>query len=723
MRQRLEGCLLLLLLALALTAGARAEEAIPPNYEPVARCERWTLYLRRELMAVIVQDNSSGAVMSSAVLNPGEEKSNARWTGFFQSGVVMEYIDGVNPSMQQLDLVNADHTLTYEMLAAGFVAHVCFTEPDIGFEVRVTLDEEGLHVLVPQDSIREGRESCRIGTLSVFSFLGHSHLGRDGGYMLIPDGQGAIIPLKDNLKRYSSPYEISVYGGKLGVDVNTSYSWFKEPEQILMPVFGMVHEKKRMAFLGVIEEGDSAAVIRAYPNGVLTGYDWIDAKFTYRMVYAQPTINDAEQNDTASTIMMLTPRPRSFDIRLHFYFASGEDANYTGLARLYKRYLSRQGAFDKAEGADSFRMRLDFVGAETENDIFGRRPVKMTTFAQAKTVLEALLAQDVTQLAVTLCGWQEGGRTGGLPLTGYKPHGALGGSAGLAELLDMSREAGFELMLEADYLQLNLDTHAGMQYQALKRIDGDRMKFPTYKKVFEQMNRLLPSAALAYARTTAEEMADAGFEAIALTGIPSLVTDYMDDKTYMDGRDMMEAYRTLCLESGTHMKLHLANANAYLWGEAACLYDMPIMDSSYLFNLRSVPFLAIALSGDMPYFAEYINFQANTRRYMLQLLEQGALPAFLLTWEDTILLSDTNLNNLYSAQYALYADMVVAWYRELKEAYAAFYGAEIVSHELVGDMSRVRWSNGATVYLNWGDQKNTLDGVTVEAISYAVVTE
>lgn len=714
---------MLFLLLLAWAAGAWAEETIPPDYEPVARCERWTLYLRRELMAIIVQDNGSGEFLSSAVLTPGEEKNNARWTGFFQSGVVMEYIDGVNPSMQQLDLLNAEHTLTYEMLDDGFIAHVCFTEPDIGFDVRVTLDEEGLHVLVPQDSIREGREEYRIGTLSVFSFLGHSYLGQDGGYMLIPDGQGAIIPLKDNLKRYSSPYEIAVYGGKPGVDVNTSYNWFKEPEQILMPVFGMVHEKQRMAFLGVIEEGDSAAVIRAYPNGVLTGYDWIDAKFTYRMVYAQPTINDADQSATASTIMMRTPRARRFDIRLHYYLASGEEANYTGLARLYKRYLTRQGAFDKAEGADSFRMRLDFVGAETENDIFGRRPVKMTTFAQTKDVLEELLAQDVNQLAVTLCGWQDGGRTGGLPLTGYAPHGALGGSDGLAELVDLSREEGFELMLEADYLQLNLDTHPGMKYQSLKRIDGDRLKFPTYKKVFEQMNRLTPSAALEYARLASEGMADAGFAAVALTGVTSLVTDYMDDKTYLDGGDMMAAYRTLCRESGTAMKLHLANANAYLWGEAACLYDMPIMDSSYLFNLRSVPFLAIALSGDMPYFAEYINFQANTRRYMLQLLEQGALPAFLLTWEDTILLSDTNLNSLYSAQYALYADMIVSWYRELKDAYAAFYGAEIVSHEIVGDMTRVRWSNGATVYLNWGDTAGTLDGVTIEAISYVVVTE
>lgn len=723
MRRRLEGCLLLLLLILTLTAGASAEETIPADYEPVARCERWTLYLRRELMAVIVQDNESGAFMSSAVLNPGAEKSNARWTGFSQSGVVMEYIDGVNPSMQQLDLLNADHTLTYELLDAGFIAHVRFTEPDIGFEVRVTLDEEGLHVFVPQDSIREGRENYRIGALSVFSFLGHSYLGQDGGYMLIPDGQGAIIPLKDNLKRYSSPYEISVYGGKVGVDVNTSYNWFKEPEQILMPVFGMVHDRQRMGFLGVIEEGDGAAVIRAYPNGVLTSYDWIDAKFTYRMVYAQPTINDAAQSGTASTIMMLTPRPRRFDIRLHFYFASGEEANYTGLARLYKRYLARQGAFDNAEGADSFRMRLDFVGAETENDIFGRRPVKMTAFDQTKAVLEELLAQDVTQLSVTLCGWQEGGRTGGLPLTGYAPHGALGGEAGLAELLAMSREAGFELLLEADFLQLNLETHAGMQYQALKRIDGDRVKFPTYKKVFEEMNRLLPSASAAYAQAALEEMADAGFEAVALTGVSSLVTDYMDGKTYMDGGDMMAAYRALCREGGARMKLHLANANAYLWGEAACLYDMPIMDSSYLFNLRSVPFLAIALSGDMPCFAEYINFQANTRRYMLQLLEQGALPAFLLTWEDTILLSDTNLNNLYSAQYALYRDMIVSWYKELKDAYAAFYGAEIVSHEIVGDMTRVRWSNGATVYLNWGDEAGALDGVTVEAISYAVVTE
>ena len=40
----------------------------------------------------------------------------------------------------------------------------------------------------------------------------------------------------------------------------------------------------------MIEQGDFAARIRAYPNGANNlSFDWISAKYTYRMVYKQPT--------------------------------------------------------------------------------------------------------------------------------------------------------------------------------------------------------------------------------------------------------------------------------------------------------------------------------------------------------------------------------------------------------------------------------------------------
>ena len=714
---------LLALLFLSVWQLTIAQADIPEEYEQVTTNACWTLYLRKDIMAVIVQDNESGEFMASAVLDSSLTKDNARWKGFYQSGVILEYIDGVNPTMKQEDLINSKNNIEYEMHEDGFTAQVHFDTPDIRFEVQVKLDEDGLHVLVPQESIVEGKDQYRIGTLCLFPFLGYSYLGEDGGYMIIPDGQGAIIPLKNNLGCYSSPYEISVYGPKRGVDINTSYKWFKEPENILMPVFGMIHGNKQLGFLGIIEEGDSAATIKAYPNGVVTAYDWIGAQFTYRIVYAQPTINDVDQSGTVSTIMMLTPRRRDFDIRLHFMFCSGKDANYTGLALCYKAYLQKHGAFRSAGDTSRFDMRVDVIGAETENDIFGRRPVKMTTYDQTGEIVSTLLEKGVKNVSVCLRGWQEDGATGGLPVNGYVPHEELGGTTAVRRLLNLCEDKDICLMLEADYASLNLDTHVTMKHQALKRINGDYLDFPTYKKVYEEMNYLLPSVAKECARTTTMQVAEVGIRDISLTGISSLVTDYMDNKIYMDSDDMMAAYMELCEITGEKCNVHLANANAYLWAYAHSLYDMPIADSEYLFTLRSIPFLAIALSGDMPFYAEYINFQANTRRFKLQLIEQGALPSFVLTEEDTVHLVNTNMNNLYSAQFALYEDMVVEWYEELETVYASFLGASIIEHENVGEMTRVRWSNGTTVYLNWSDVESTLDGITVGELSYAVVTD
>lgn len=724
-----KGLLLLAVLLLCLVGVCAAEDAsIDPmaenGYEAVARSERWTLYLRRDIMAVILESNATGQRLYSAVQNPDEMRDNATWKGFYQSGVIMEYIDEANPTLIQADFLNTPHTLRYSFFDGGFTADVSFPDIGIGYEMTVTLDDEGLHVVVPRAKFREEMsEKYKIGTFCVFPFLGHSYLGQDEGYMIIPDGQGALVTLQDNQGAFSSPYNVPAYGDNIGTDTGVFFQWYMEPEQVLMPVYGMVRTEEQIAFLGVIEEGDCAARIKAYPNGVVTKFDWICAQFVYRLVYSQPTINDAQQSGSASSINMTTPRGRAYDIKLHFLLAEENDASYAGLALRYREYLTAKGVFGKEDSEQAFSMRLDFVGVETENDIFGKRSFSMTTFEQAEEILRDLTENGVTELVAACRGWQKGGLTGGLPVTAYAPDRLLGDKEGMEALLAAGEDMNVTVMAEADFLRLNLDTHTGLTYSAFKKINGDNYRQPTYKKVFEYLYYLTPSRSLEYAKSTAGQMADAGFKAISLTGVTSLVTDYMENKTYLDGGDMMRVYAEICQGASEAMALHLANANAYLWPYASALYDMPIADSEYLFAAESIPFMAITLSGKLPYYAEYINFQANSTKFKLQLIEQGALPAFLLTWEDTILLIDTNSNNLYSAQYALYREMILQWYLELASVYAKISGTHIQNHEKTGDITTVTWSNGTKIYINWSDEPGALHGVQLQGLSYAVVTE
>ncbi len=708
--------------AFAQDSGDAAASALPPEYHLAAENSRLALYLREDIMAIIVESKENGQRLYSAVQNPQDMKDNAKWKGFYQSGIVLEYSENANHSLIQADLLNTEHELRYTYREDGFIAQLTWTQPEISCEVSVTLDEAGLHVFVPREKLIEGNDEVyKVNTIQLFPFLGHSFQGQDEGYMLIPDGQGALIRLRNNNGAFSNAYTRQVYGENVGIQVTTFNRWTKSTENVLMPVFGMAHTAKGIGFLGVIEEGDCSAQIKAYPNGVITQFDWIGAQFVYRNIYSQPTVINEDQETYTSAIYQATASRRDFDILLHYYVLDGGEANYAGMAGVYRDYLERQGAFASADMSKPFLMQLDFVGLEKENDLFGRRAVPMTDFDQTWEMLRELRESGAENLVAVLRGWQEDGLTGGLPVRRYSPAAELGGRGAMERLRDNAAELGIRVIPEADFMRLNLEENLDLKNATYQKATGTSYRYPTYKKVYPYINYLSPVYSQTFSQRVTEQLVEAGWRSMALTGITSFLSDFKSEKTYHDTSRMMAIYEQICQDSGG-LGLYLNNANAYLWQYADMLYDMPVEDSDFVLTTDSVPFLAIALSGKLHYTAEYTNFQANDKRFFLRLIEQGAFPSFVLTWENPIRLLNTNSNDLFSTQYGQYRDMILDWYQELEPVYRQFGGASIVAHDRVGKITRVQWSNGTVVYLNDGETVQSLDGITLEGLSYKVVS-
>ncbi len=712
---------------------------IPEGYEQVAENSRFNLYLKQDTLAIIAQSKRTGKVLYSTVQNPDEFKDNKTWKGFYQSGVVMEYIEDVKDKPIQADFINNANTITYDFSENAFTAHVSFTDLKISFDVEVKMDETGFQVRIPQSSIVEegyveetvtetdengekvtkgtGKMSLKytVASFYLFPFLGHSILGQDEGYIIIPDGQGAIINLENNEKRYSSPYDKQVYGVNLGVDDQVYADTYVASEDIIMPVFGMVHSADEIGFLGVIDQGDISARIQAYPNGVRMSYDWVCAKYTYRLVFKQP------MGPSAGTVATRTEHARQFDIVQHFLLEDGPTASYAGLAVAYRNYLISKGAFENAAHRP-FDVQLDFLGIERENYILGKQDVVMTSFASAGDILSELRSEGVDRVSAVYRGWQEDGLTGGVPATNYNPAKSLGGKEGLKELRTQAEGMGIPLALEADVLSLNTETHPTLTYSAFKKITSQTWQRPTFGKVYDTLKYLTPTASRDVAKTLVEQMANGGMKNVSFTGITQLLADYYYKDAYHDTSEMAAIYAEIIDQANDKMNTTLTSPNAYLWRYANALNDMPIGGSDYTYTDAEIPFLSIALSGQIPFYAEYVNFQANTKEFFLHLMEQGARPAFLLSWEDPIELQHTNSSSIYSSRYELYRDMIITWYQDLAELHETVGNrGMIVDHVRQGDMACTTWDNGTKVYLNFGDRAATMDGVTVEKLSFKVV--
>lgn len=697
---------------------------MPSGYAEIARNDTWTLYLKEATLGLMMRHNDTGALMASTVDNPQDFKDNDLWKGFYQSGIVLEYIDGTINKYPWANLVSTEHTKAFTYHADGFDCEVTYPALGITYRVEVRLNGGDLRVSLPQSGIREENPQYTVGSFYVYPFMGYTVMGQSGGYMLIPDGQGALIDLKDNEGRFSSPYKSTVYGNNIGLTelaqgaLMNNFTTNNPAERALAPVFGLKHEDTHLGFVSIIESGDTSATIQATMNGVGNmGFDWISAMYTYRVVYAQST------GPGSGTLNMRTPRAKQFDIIQRFHFLQGKEATYAGMAAAYRDYLIQRGTFDRAEEDSPFGIQVDFLGAERENGLVGTRGVVMTTAQQAGEILESLNRQGVRGGLSVFKGWQPLGYSGAKPTTAYTPAASLGGRKGFDALYESARGLDWQIMLEADVATMNPATAGTLVYEAMKKVDSNTFSRNLYGQVYASQQLLNPAKSLELAKKLAPELANAGVPGVSLTGLTQLLYDYTYRKTYYDSADCADTYLRSALAFAEAMPLVLQTPNAYLWGTSDALTNMPVAGSDYVYTSREVPFLAIALSGTLPVYAEYANFQANTRQFFLRLVEQGVRPAFLITREDPIRLQDTNANHIYSSRFELYEQLMVDWYWELSGLHGLMKGAAITSHEALGDLRAVGWSNGKAVLVNLSNNDLVFRGINVPALDWKVVNQ
>ena len=61
------------------------------------------------------------------------------------------------------------------------------------------------------------------------------------------------------------------------------------------------------------------------------------------------------------------------------------------------------------------------------------------------------------------------------------------------------------------------------------------------------------------------------------------------------------------------------------------------------------------------------------------------------------------------------------YYKELKALHEKIADSTVTKHEIVhNDIRIVTYSNGVTVYINYGADAVSVDGVTIESMSYEV---
>jgi len=690
------------------------------GHKLIAQNQKFEMYFKEDNLSIIIRDKQSGAVMYSTV-SQVNEKDDIMWQNFMRSGIVMEYLKGTNVVVYKADMYSGNPEKTIFINENGFSALVKYNELQISYQVNVTLTETGFVVEIPQESIVEEGDLYKVAGFYVYPFLGYSRLGDREGYMFIPDGSGALIYLEDNQGKFKQPFSEMVYGRNIGIDdpyvlsLFNGYQPVMDPEKILAPVFGMVHTDSKIGFLAIIEKGDFSARIEAYPNGAVTDYDWISARFIYRQVYVQPT------SRTTGSIVVRQEKRNNFDIKIRYEFVTGEEANYVGLAKRFREYIIENNLIEKKD--NTFNVRIDFLGADKENWLLFRRIVPMTTTENIKEIISELKHDGIENILAIYKGWQKGGIYGGLPITGFNVERALGGNKGLRELISELNDMGVKLYLFHDALRVNTVEKPTMAYNIVRRLNKRIFEEEVFGKVYEKFHYLTPEKSLEIVTKNKDSYVRNNVDNIVLSGISNNLFSYTFRGESRDRVFTAGIYKKIVQDYYEQFNLILEQPFFYLWDYTSAIIDMPMEDSKYIFTDEYVPFFAIALKGLIPMYSKYANFQANENEYFLKLIEQGVYPSFLITYEEPAKLIYTNSSGVYTSQFERYREMIGYYYNELKQVNDMIQDAFIVDYRRVAGVVKVKYSNGVVIYVNYNHEPINMDGLLIEPRYYKVVKQ
>lgn len=680
--------------------GQQSMQAMPDTFALVAENADFQLFADATTLAFKVVDKRSGYVWSSNLDEVGpDDKLNRTWTAFARSGISIDYLDAKAIS-RRASITNAEHTLELKPVDGGFDAAVTFTVPSIMIPIQVRLEESGVSVEVPFESIQEASVDSRLGLLHIYPFLGATKEANIPGYMFIPDGCGSLIRFAASTKATNMFYG-RFYGADLGMLATLPWdSTIVRPYNVSLPVFGMVHGERENAFVSIVEKGASYGEIQAHPAGVTTRFNFIYPAFVYNESYFQAT------NRAGAGVTVLQRNTNAFDIKIHYRFLTGDDGDYVGMARSYQQYLADKGVLKRiaATGSD-IGIRLEFLAGEKERVLLWQRSIPMTTVAQMASILQDL---DVKNPEVIYYGWQPLGATSMPPAT-LKLERSLGTVEQLSSLTKDIAAAGGRFYLYLDPLAAlwGEGGYVPSRDLAMSITNVSLEGYNRFANYYFNLNALRKRYS-SLSRDVFSKL-EAG---LALDSIGSMLYSDFKSGNFLNREGAIEAYQTLLAETGGSTAFYLPND--YLFGFMDAYLDIPLGDSGYIYTTEAVPFVQTVLAGYVPYYGPALNFSSKLRDDLLRLADYGVYPSYFLTHEATARILNTASSWIYSSSYVQWGKEVEQTYQWLNGLLGPVKGQTIVARRVLAPgVVATTYSNGKQIVVNYNTSPFSTAGIVV----------
>ncbi len=591
--------------------------------------------------------------------------------------------------------------------------------------VKYELMEDYLDVQIIIEDIEENSDA-RITQITLLPFLGCGGLA-DSGYALIPDGSGSLMTFNKTCKNLSQ-YTGYIYNRDITASSN-NVSYVDLNETISMPVYGI--SKNGAGYLSVITEGAGTGAIKCNVSKMFNSYNSVSSHFIIRDT--QTRVNAT--GTTGAGVYYADNTCGNISMRV--YPLNKENSDYVGMAQRYRKYLIDEQGLSPLDStstyANSLNMNL-FCAVKSPMHFLGipyTGVKKLTSFSDVKDIIDEVKAKGIDSLIITLSGWSSGGLESAID-TKFSPESKIGGMSGAKDLIAYAQEQGVYLMFDNDVQSFYSGSSQVKKFKhTAYSLSGTPVTVYPFSK---SLNRSVISDKFYhlihpnYMVQFANEFVDNAMKLnIHNFSFNSAGTDpyaaYNDDSLLTRDKSvelMKELFKNVADKTDGIVSTKVGNS--FVFGSVDNLVETPVYSSDLIMAQTSVPFYQIVLRGYVNMSAETMNLSSEVTELELKCAESGLSLYYQLMDSDSTEFQDTSFSDYYACSYNDYFDIMTDTYQRMKKVYDAVGVSSIEDHEIFSDTVRITtFSNGAKVYVNYGQEDVTVNGVAVAARSYTAV--
>nr|SIP63170.1 hypothetical protein [uncultured bacterium] len=650
-----------------------------------------------------------------------------------------EEIIATYPSVvdQALYILKADTTTANKQKIEGYFAEAGYTQEDYEIDQQLVaiarskngpvfnasviyrLDGDDLVVEVPYDSLRCGGDNP-LTYISVLPMFGAAGMNQEG-FILIPEGGGAIINY-NNGKLSQSAYYANIYGWDYATERKEAVSETRNA----FPVFGMGQADG--SFICMVEGASSFCGINADIAGRYNSYNYVYGKYNV-LHYDQFNVS----NRTAQLLYMYENQIPQGTLVQRYHFLPG--GSYVDMANAYGEYLRGIPDMRGEVASEEIPVNVELVGAINKVVPKLGMPVDsvlpVTTFEEAKQIIDELSQSGIKDLNVRMTGWCNGGVRQKV-LTGVHVVGKLGGESGMKKLIEYAGQKNVDLFFDGiTCFAYNSGLFDGFLpfSHAARLTTREQVKLYAYDIVTYQQSKWMDGYYLTrpdYAQKNASNLIAAlknkNASGVAFRDIGNLLSaDYYNRATVT--REQVKAMNVETLKEAVAagLKVSIKEGNDYAVPYADLITNMNLTGNAYAIVDQRIPFYQIALHGLKNYTGEAINLSGDYQTALLECAEYGAGLNFTFMKADTMVLQDTAYSCYLAAGYDRWKDQAIPMITRFQTEMAGLNRQTITDHaHLSEEVTLTTYQDGTKVYVNYSNNDFDVDGLTVPAREYLV---